>query len=264
MGLDRLDAQLLLSHVVGQPHAWLLAHDTDPLQNLLHKRYEDLCRRRAQGEPAAYLLGQQGFFGLSLSVNADVLVPRPDTEVLVNWALDTLGRRPFHAPPARVLDLGTGSGAIALAIKHQCPMVSVTAVDASEPALRVARHNAEQLGLDITFLHGSWFSPLVGQRFDLIVSNPPYIAEGDPHLPALRFEPDQALSSGADGLDDIRQIAAQAGAHLAPGGALLLEHGYDQAVAVKHVLIQNNFNDVSTRFDFGGQERCTGGETSKG
>lgn len=264
MGLDRLDAQLLLSHVLGQDHAWLLAHDTDPLQNLQHKRYEALCQRRAQGEPAAYLLGQQGFFGLTLDVTPDVLIPRPDTEVLVNWALDILACRRPDEPPARVLDLGTGSGAIALAIAHRHPAALVTAVDASEAALQVARRNAEQLGLAVRFLHGSWLTPVAGMQFDLIVSNPPYIAEGDPHLPALRFEPTQALSSGPDGLDDIRQITAQASQHLVPGGALLLEHGHDQAAAVQQVLTQNQFMHVSTRFDFGGHGRCTGGETSKG
>jgi release factor glutamine methyltransferase len=188
-------------------------------------------------------------------VSPGVLVPRPDTETLVDWALSLMPDK----LPCRVLDLGTGSGAIALALQHQRPQAEVTAVDASQDALAVARANARQLGLSVHFEHGSWFEPVASQRFDLIVSNPPYIADGDHHLAALRFEPLSALTSGPDGLDDLRQIVAEAPAHLAPGGWLLLEHGFDQHEAVQALLRSAGFAEVSTRHDLGGQPRCTGG-----
>ena len=216
------------------------------------------CKRvryRAEGEPAAYLLGEKEFFGLSLRVTPDTLIPRPDTETLVHWALE-------HLPtdqPRRVLDLGTGSGAIALALAHERPQADVTAVDASAGALQVALDNATALGLRLRGRLGSWFAPVAGERFDLIVSNPPYIAEGDPHMTALRFEPESALTAGPDGLDDLRHIIEQAPRHLVPGGWLLLEHGFDQANAVMQLLQNRGFTEVSTRFDLGPQARCTGG-----
>lgn len=254
-GLDRLDAQLLVCEAVGQRRTWLLAHDDATLTPAQQARLRDTLARRAQGEPLAYIVGHKEFYGLSLKVNPDVLIPRPDTETLVEWALSLL---PEHAP-ARVLDLGTGSGAIALALAHARPQAQVTAVDASVGALRTAQANAQALSLPVRFLQGSWLAPVAGECFDLIVSNPPYIAEGDPHMAALGHEPVSALTAGPDGLDDLRQIIAQAPAHLAPGGWLLLEHGYDQAVAVTQLLHENGFADVSTRFDLGGQPRCTGG-----
>jgi release factor glutamine methyltransferase len=264
-GLERLDAQRLLCHVLGQSRAWLLAHDTDMLAPDQAQQCMALITRRAAGEPMGYLLGQQEFFGLDLAVGPGVLVPRPDTETLVSWALDVLQAHAQHSPtPPQVLDLGTGSGAIALAIQHQCPLARVTAVDASAGAIEQARRNAQQLGLPITCLQGHWFSPVAGQRFDLIVSNPPYIAEGDPHLPALRHEPISALTAGPDGLDDIRHIAAHAAGHLPPGGWLLLEHGHDQAHAVTEILNTHHFVNVSTRFDLAGHGRCTGGQTRIG
>jgi release factor glutamine methyltransferase len=254
-GLARLDAQLLLLHALGrdpQDRAWLLAHDTDPLGAPQIDAHTAACERRAGGEPLAYIVGHKEFFGLDLRVNRDVLVPRPDTETLVEWALELLGAN------GRVVDLGTGSGAIALAIRKHRPDTHVTAIDASESALAVARENAARLQLDVQFVHGSWLAGVSGQ-FDLIVSNPPYVRADDPHLAALTHEPIGALASGVDGLDDIRAIVAQAPAHLSPGGWLLLEHGWDQAGAVRGLLAQAGFAQVQSRRDLAGIERCSGG-----
>lgn len=256
-GLARIDAQLLLLHTLGRPHgdrAWLLAHDTDPLGPAALEGFERLCRRRAAGEPVAYLTGTKEFYGLPLQVDARVLDPRPDTETLVDWALEAIALLP--AP--RVVDLGTGSGAIALALQRQRPTAQVTAVDASTDALEVARGNAQRLGLRVQIRHGHWLDGIEGP-FDLIVSNPPYIAEGDPHLAALTHEPAQALASGADGLMDIRTIVQQAPARLAAGGWLLLEHGWDQAEAVQALLRTAGFAQVQSRTDLAGVARCTGG-----
>ncbi|MDM0011466.1 peptide chain release factor N(5)-glutamine methyltransferase [Variovorax sp. J22P168] len=255
--VDRLDAQLLLLHVLGRSsaeRAWLLAHDTDPLPEAAWPAYERLCARRLTGEPVAYLVGEKEFHGLGLQVDARVLVPRPDTETLVDWALQCLEGR--SAP--RVLDLGTGSGAIALAIRHARPDAELTAVDASAAALGVARANAERLGLPVHFVEADWLEG-AGHGFDLIVSNPPYIVAGDPHLEALCHEPQQALVSGADGLDDIRRIVAAAPGHLAEGGWLLLEHGHDQAAAVRDLLAARGFAEVQSRDDLAGIARCSGG-----
>ena len=256
-GLDRLDAQMLLLLALGRDmnhRAWLMAHDTDPMPTDAAVRFVDLVRRRLAGEPVAYLAGEKAFFGLHLRVDARVLVPRPDTETLVQWALDAL-----PATPARCLDLGTGSGAVALAVKSQRPDVAVTATDASTGALAVARDNAERLGLAVDFFNGSWLQAVPGQRFDVIASNPPYIAEGDHHLVALTHEPISALTAGPDGLDDIRTIVAQAPGALHPGGWLLLEHGHDQAAAVRALLQQRGFEQVGSRTDLAGIERCSGG-----
>jgi release factor glutamine methyltransferase len=256
-GLDRLDAQLLLLHTLGRsPHdrAWLLAHDTDTLPAVAAPTLQSLARRRLQGEPVAYLTGQKEFYGLDLRVDARVLVPRPDTEVLVDWALGTL--EPY--PDGTVVDLGTGSGAIALALKHSRPALQVQAVDYSTDALTVARANAQRLQLDVQFQQASWLTGVSG-RFHTIVSNPPYINADDPHLAALEHEPLEALASGADGLDDIRAIIDQAPVHLRPGGWLLLEHGYDQAPAVRALLSAAGFSAVQSRRDLAGIERCSGG-----
>ena len=258
-GLDRLDAQMLMLHLQGQPthhRAWLLTHDTDPMASGHWARLQSLAQRRLQGEPLAYLTGHKEFFGLDLQVDARVLVPRPDTETLVEWALAVL-------PPAgpneiSVLDLGTGSGAIALALKASRPDLQVLALDFSEDALAVARNNAQRLALEVQFQQGSWLTNVQG-RFNAIVSNPPYIAAQDEHLAALVHEPLQALASGADGLDDIRQIISQARTRLLPGGWLLLEHGYDQADAVRHLLDESGFNGIQSRRDLNGIERCSGG-----
>jgi release factor glutamine methyltransferase len=255
-GLDRLDAQLLLLQALGRDahdRAWLLAHDDDPVDATVQQRYDANAARRLAGEPVAYLLGCKEFFGLALQVDARVLVPRPDTETLVEWALACL------PPDGAVIDLGTGSGAIALALAHARPDACVTAVDRSADALAVARVNAERLGLAVRFQHGNWLQGVHG-RYDLVVANPPYIAESDPHLDALAHEPRSALASGADGLDDLRTIAGSAGAHLRPGGWLLLEHGHDQAQAVGALLQAAGFTGVCSRSDLAGIARCTGGQ----
>lgn len=267
-GLDRLDAQLLLLHALGQgahDRAWLLAHDRDPVDASARQRLDALVQRRRQGEPLAYLTGQKEFYGLALQVDARVLVPRPDTETLVAWALALVDEpgvgawaHPARTQPLSVLDLGTGSGAIALALKATRPALQVSAIDASPEALAVARANAQRLQLELHLQQGSWLTGVQGQ-FHLIVSNPPYIAAGDPHLPALAHEPLQALTSGPDGLDDLRQIIAQAPAHLHPGGWLLLEHGYDQAGAVRSLLAGAGFEAVQSRRDLSLVERCSGG-----
>jgi len=248
----------LLLHALARPdagRAWLLAHDTDALDPAVHAQFLALCQRRTAGEPVAYLTGRKEFYGLPLQVDARVLDPRPDTETLVDWALEVIA--PLPAPS--VLDLGTGSGAIALALQHQHPTAQVLAVDASADALAVAQANAQRLALPVRFLQGHWLAAVPG-RFEAIVSNPPYIAAADPHLAALIHEPLQALASGTDGLDDIRTIIAQAPAHLQPGGWLLLEHGHDQAGAVRALLQAQGFAQVQSRNDLAGIARCTGGQ----
>lgn len=260
-GIPRLEAQNLLLMALGRdPHdrAWLLAHDTDALDESTHAQLQTLVQRHRDGEPMGYLRGEQEFFGLPLQVDNRVLVPRPDTETLVQWALEVLDTLPSPAN-ASAIDLGTGSGAIALALASQHPGLTITATDASEAALAVARQNAERLALPLRLAAGRWFEAVPGQRFHLAVSNPPYIAEGDPHLPALRHEPITALTAGPDGLDDIRTLVAQAPAHLHPDGWLLLEHGHDQAPAVQGLLRQAGFAEVSSRTDLAGIARCTGG-----
>nr|WP_315490506.1 peptide chain release factor N(5)-glutamine methyltransferase [uncultured Rhodoferax sp.] len=259
--LDRLDAQLLVLHVLGrgaQERAWLLAHDTDAFPEAAHATLQAAVLRRAAGEPLAYITGHKEFFGLDLQVDARVLVPRPDTETLVEWALELLSPAATPTHPARVVDLGTGSGAIALALKHSLTDLQVCAVDFSTDALTVAQTNALRLNLQVQFTQGSWLDGLQGQHFDLIVSNPPYIASADHHLAALRHEPLQALASGADGLDDIRNIIRQAVNHLVPGGWLLLEHGYDQAAAVRALLADAGLLQAQSRLDLAGIERCSG------
>ncbi len=258
LGLERIDAQLLHLLALGRPlgeRAWLLAHDTDILDDSVLAKLEPLLQRRLAGEPMAYITGQKEFFGLQLHVDARVLDPRPDTETLVEWALELLPDGPDHS----VIDLGTGSGAIALALQHARPLALVSAVDASADALAVAQANAVRLRLPVHFIHSHWLRDVTGV-FDLIVSNPPYIREDDPHLDALSHEPRQALSSGADGLDDIRQILEQAPTHLEADGWLLLEHGYDQAEAVRDLMTQAGWKNVHSRQDLAGIERCTGGQ----
>ena len=265
LGIDRLDAQLLLLHALGKPaseRSWLVAHDTDELTPSVVSLFHAMSLRRAGGEPLAYIVGSKEFFGLSLHVDPRVLVPRPDTETLVEWSLAVL-EMPGFTPPFKVLDLGTGSGAIALAVAHTLKSTNqeahVTAVDASTDALNIARENARRLGVDVAFIESFWLQE-VQERFQLIVSNPPYIASADPHLAALAHEPLQALTAGADGLDDIRHIIRQAPGHLLPGGWLLLEHGYDQAERVRELLRRQGFLQVQSRCDLGGIERCSGGQ----
>lgn len=261
--LDAADAQALLLHALGRdPHerAWLYAHGTDALDTSAAQRYAQLVERRRRGEPLAYILGQRGFFGLTLAVDARVLDPRPDTETLVEWALDCLDAPRAGVPrsPPRVLDLGTGSGAVGLAIAHARPDAHVTLVDVSPAALAVAEANATRLCLPVELRLGSWFEPLGDARFDLIVSNPPYIAEDDPHLDALGHEPRLALVAGADGLDALRHIIEAAPRYLHEGGYLLLEHGWDQAAAVRALLTARAFDAVTSRRDLAGHNRCSG------
>ncbi len=266
-GLERLDGQLLLLHALGtvpadlgHRRAWLLAHGEEEMADAVLVRFRQFAARRASGEPLAYITHHKEFFGLDLCVDARVLVPRPDTELLVQWGLDVLGGvdAKDHAPALCVLDLGTGSGAVALAIGQARPDVLVDALDCSLEALQVARANAQSLGLSLRFLHGSWFAPVTA-RYHCIVSNPPYIADHDPHLAALCHEPLNALVSGADGMDDLRVIIDGAAAHLHPGGWLLVEHGYDQAPTVRALFDLAEFADVGSRHDLAGHERCTGG-----
>lgn len=251
LGVERGDAQTLLAHLAGQGRTWLITHDDAPVPQA-----DAALRRLAAGEPLAHLTGWQPFHGLDLRVTPATLIPRPDTETLVDWALGLLATLPGQP---RVVDLGTGSGAIALAIKAACPRARIAAVDVSAEALAVARDNGDRLGLAVDWHHGSWFTPLAGQRFDLVVSNPPYIAGDDPHLPALHHEPITALTPGGDGMADLCAIAQAAPRHLQPGGWLLLEHGWDQADAVAQHLARAGFTDVSCRRDLGGRARASGG-----
>jgi release factor glutamine methyltransferase len=257
-GLERLDAQMLLLHTLQKPtsdRAWLVSHDSDELTADQQRDFNALVARRLGGEPTAYLVGSKEFFGLNLRVTQNVLVPRPDTECLVEWALACI-----HPSPT-VLDLGTGSGAIGLAIKSQRPDCNITLLDASDAALAVALGNATSLGLVVRGLQSDWFSNLnaMQDRFDLIVSNPPYIADCDPHMTALAHEPAMALTSGADGLDAIRRIVQDAPLYLNAGGWLLIEHGYDQATLVRDLLVAHGFESVASRTDLNGIERCSGG-----
>lgn len=261
-GVDRLDAQLLLSFCMGRSRTWLLAHDNAALAQDQAETWTMALIRRATGEPLAYVMGEKEFYGMRLAVSSAVLVPRPETETLVDWALAQLHQRSTVGDPPTVLDLGTGSGAIALALKKSHPEAVLVATDASPTALDVAAANGRRLGLDVDWRRGDWWSAIAGGRFgrfDLIVSNPPYIADGDPHLAALGHEPLSALTSGWDGLAAIRTIVAGAPAHLRRAGWLLLEHGYDQADSVRDLLRQAGFRAIDTRLDMAGQSRCSGG-----
>lgn len=254
---SRHEAELLLMHALGVDRAWLFMHADAVLDASVAARLEALVGRREAGEPVAYMLGRQGFWTLDLDVTPATLIPRPETELLVELALERLpmGQR------LRVADLGTGSGAIALAIASERPLVQVLATDASADALAVARHNAERLGIDnVRFAQGDWCEPLGAETFDLIVSNPPYIEADDPHLDQgdLRFEPAAALASGADGLDAIRRIAAEAPAHLRAGAWLLLEHGWLQGPSVSELLARAGYTHVFTAQDLEGRDRVSG------
>ena len=259
LDIEPLEAQTLLLHVLQRPlydRAWLLLNDTLELTSDQHTRYEEALRQLLDNMPMAYLTGVQAFHGLDLQVTPDVLVPRADTETLVDWAL-SLG-----LDQASVLDLGTGSGAIALALKHKRPAWRVQAVDQSTQALAVAQANARRLQLDVVFTQSDWFSR-VQSKFDLIVANPPYIAQGDPHLPGLVHEPPSALVSGPKGLDDLQTIIGKAPNFLNPQAWLLLEHGYDQAPAVCDILQQHGFTEVQSRNDLAGIARCSGGRRAE-
>ncbi|MGZ5216720.1 MAG: peptide chain release factor N(5)-glutamine methyltransferase [Caldimonas sp.] len=254
-GVALLDAQLMLARLCGTTRTGVIAHNDAPLEPAVEARWSSWLERRAGGEPLAYLLGEKEFHGLMLEVTPDVLVPRPETELLVDWAAELL---PDLTAPARVLDLGTGSGAIALAIKQAWPPADVVASDASPAALAVARRNAVRLALEVEFVAASWWQGLEGSRFDLVVANPPYVADDDPALAALRHEPQSALASGSDGLDAIRTIAAGAPAHLRGGGWLLIEHGFEQAGPVRGLLSAAGLERIETRKDLAGRPRATG------
>jgi release factor glutamine methyltransferase len=253
-----LESQLLLQHVLGVSRAWLIAHENDALQPNIHAVFEALLQRRLNGEPITYILGYREFYGLKLKVTPATLIPRPDTETLVEAALEKLSRN--HA--YKVLDLGTGSGAIALAIAKHRPETQVAAVDASVSALQVAIENSQTLNIhNVRFVQSDWFSALGNEKFDVIVSNPPYIEDVDPHLNQgdLRFEPRSALASGNDGLDDIRRIVKHAPAHLTAGGWLMLEHGYNQAEMVAD-LLRDDFCEIHHALDLAGIQRVTLGK----
>jgi release factor glutamine methyltransferase len=253
-GAEPADADLLLAHVLGQSRSWLHAHGDEDVGDAAAGRYSGLLARCLAGEPVAYLTGRRGFWRFELRVTPDTLVPRPETELLVELALDRL---PVDRD-LRVADLGTGSGAIALALASERPRARVVATDASAAALAVARGNADALGIaNVGFREGDWLAPLAGERFDLVAGNPPYIALGDPHLDALRFEPAAALSSGADGLDAIRAIVRDAPACLVAGGWLLLEHGWEQGAAVRELFLGSGFTGVLTERDLEQRDRVT-------
>ena len=256
---EKLEAQLLLEHVLTVNHAWLITHADDEINSETHQQFEALIQRRISGEPIAHILGEREFYGLAFKVTPDTLIPRPDTETLVEAALAKIS----PSETTRILDLGTGSGAIALAIAKHRPNANVIAVDASQAALSVSQENAKALNIhNVQFLLSDWFSTLTNQHFDVIVSNPPYIEQDDDHLKQgdLRFEPISALASGEDGLDDIRQIILDASAHLKPKGWLMFEHGYNQAKTVSKLLVSAHFISIETLKDLGSNDRVTFGQ----
>ena len=258
--IDRLDARLLLQYATGCTHTDLLARPEMPVIAPAYAQFAEWVARRAAGEPLAYLVGEAEFRGRVFQVSPDVLIPRPETEVLIDLALERLNG---IAQP-RILDLGTGSGIVAISLARECPAARLVAVDLSPAALAVAANNAGRLGASVEFRLGSWFSPLAGERFDLIVSNPPYVAEGDPHLGlnGLPFEPQMALTdgqAGGNGLACIRQIVAEAAAFLNPAGWLLFEHGYDQGEASRNLLDVAGFKAALTYPDLAGIDRVSGG-----
>ena len=258
--IDRLDARLLLEHVCGCRHADLIAHPERELTEAQAVRFEALLERREAGEPLAYLVGNAFFYGLEFSVSADVLIPRDDTVVLVDQALEKAVK---YLQP-KIVDLGTGSGIVAIMLAKRCPGAAVTATDLSPAALGIAQQNAARHGARVRFREGDWYAPLGEDRFDLIVSNPPYVVDGDPHLAqnGLPFEPQTALTDGVeggDGLACIRAIVDGAPAHLSSGGWLLMEHGYDQAVQVRELLGVAGFSGVASWRDSAGIERGSGG-----
>lgn len=251
-GIEAREARLLLAAATGFSEASVLAHPERELPPQVQESFLDMAKRRAAGEPVAYILGRKEFYGLELTVTPAVLIPRPETELLVDLAL--------ARQPASVVDLGTGSGAIALAIKRHLPGARVVATDASAAALEVARRNAVRFGLEIELRHGRWFEPLAGERFEAIISNPPYVVVNDPHLAGLKYEPRLAIVAGADGLDAFRVLAREAPAHLLPGGWLLLEHGAGQHEAVRALLEAAGLETSQSWPDLAGIPRVSGGK----
>ncbi|TDV69756.1 peptide chain release factor N(5)-glutamine methyltransferase [Pseudomonas sp. LP_7_YM] len=257
----RLDVELLLAAALGKPRSFLHTWPERIVSTEAAQAFAGYLQRRRTGEPVAYILGQQGFWSIDLEVATHTLIPRPETEMLVETALELLPGAIAH----RLLDLGTGTGAIALSLAKDRPQWEVTAVDRVQEAVELAERNRRRLHLDnAQVLHSHWFSAVEGQRFDLILSNPPYVAASDPHLAEgdVRFEPSSALVSGPDGLDDLRLIVSQAPVHLASDGWLLLEHGHDQGPAVRDLLLGHGFEQIQTRRDLGDHERITFGRVS--
>lgn len=250
-GIDAREARLLLAEVAGFSQASLAASPEQEVPFEVENAFFDAVEKRKAGIPVAYILGRKEFYGLALSVNPSVLIPRPETELLVDLAL--------ARNPTAVLDLGTGSGAVALAIKHERPVCRVVAVEADLAALLTAKRNAAKFNLEVEFRHGRWFAPVAGERFDLVVSNPPYVAAGDPHLVDLRYEPQSALVAGADGLDAIREIVTAVGGFLRPGAWVLLEHGMGQDASVRTLLAQAGLASVASWPDLAGIARVSGG-----
>lgn len=257
----RLEARVLAAHAWNVTPAWLIAHDRDPVDAEPRAHFAQLVEHRVQGEPVAYLVGVREFYGRPFHVTPDVLIPRPDTELLVERALARL----LPDQPADVLDLGTGSGCIAITLALERPRVRVVAVDRSRAALAVARQNAAALDATVELLESDWFAALAARQFDIIVGNPPYVAAADPHLARgdVRFEPATALAAGPDGLADLRRLIAAAPNHLCPGGLVLLEHGYDQAAGVRTLLETQGFVQVTSWNDLAGIARVTGGKLSE-
>lgn len=259
--LPRIEAEVLLAHALGKERTQLLAHPNHAVSDVHAEAARALFARRRDGEPVAYIVGHREFYSLDFAVTPDVLIPRPETELLVDLALERLvahaGSAAAYRP--RVLDLATGSGAVAIAIAKHAPHAEVRASDVSGAALSVGRRNAERHGAAVRFVASDWFAGLAGERFDLIASNPPYVAEGDRHLGEgdLRFEPRQALAAGSDGLDAIRRITVQAREHLAPGGWLLFEHGHDQAARCRALLGGAGYGEIASFRDLAGIERVT-------
>lgn len=257
--IDRVDGQMLLQHVLQVSHAYLLTHPEHMLTPAQTEQYHHLVAQRENGVPIAYLIGQREFYGLLFQVNASVLIPRPETELLVDQVLARISPGKSY----EILDLGTGSGAIAITLAKQCPGAHVTAVDVSADACAVAEKNARNLGVDnIAFAQGGWFEPLTDRLFDFIVSNPPYVAANDPHLEQgdLRFEPSMALIAGEEGLACLRTIVSDSVSHLKAGGWLLVEHGYDQAEACRKLLEQHGFSSILCCKDLAGVPRVSGGQ----
>ena len=257
--IGRTDAQVLVAHLLGVDRSYLVANPMRVLTETEDARVDLVVAHRQMGHPVAYLMGKREFWSREFRVTPDVLIPRPETETLVEAALERVS--PL-APRPSLLDLGTGSGAIAVTLALERPHPHVTAIDASAAALEVARANAQALGARVELLQGTWYAPVAGRRFDLVVANPPYVAAADPHLAEgdLRFEPRDALTDGsADGLGSIRAIVSGAPAHLAPGGWLLLEHGYDQAAAVARLLGEAGFRNTVSIPDLAGIPRVAGG-----
>jgi release factor glutamine methyltransferase len=254
--LPASEARLLLGHVLDKPSSWLIAHEDEVLDENAMLNFASLAARRAGGEPVAYLVGRREFFGRDFTVSPGVLIPRPETELLVELAVAGLGA----GSTARILDLGTGSGCIAVTLALELPQAQVSAIDSSAAALAVAKVNAQRHGARLRLRQSDWYAALSGERFDLIVANPPYIAIADPHLDAgdLRHEPSAALASGRDGLDAIRRIVADAPAFLERGGRMLLEHGYDQAPTVRNLLVAASLTDIEQHRDLAGIPRVSG------